>query len=1043
MIFSSGRLDRRLARRASVFRGARLLSAIAVAAVSGCSTGDRLPLDASVSGHRLAGGVMRDISFTTNEGTLLSLDVSPDGRHIVFDLLGDLYILPIEGGTAALLLGGGEWDELPRYSPDGAAIRFVRNRYGSPFGGGETWEVPIDGGEPRRLSSPPPRMMDAARIGGSEGARFFSEYRRQASRNGEYVAYFARDPQRRWVSELRLRHLASGTERPLMSLPRAGDGRIAGLWGQEAYDYAQYAFTPDDRALVVGIGGKIWLVPLEGGPPRQIPFEARVNQRVHAPVPPRRRRFPDGAMRIRGIRAPEITPEGDLTIFTAVGRLWVRGRDARSVERLTSGDEIEDSAAISPDGRWLAYLAFPDRLQGENGVPAPRALLMIADLSEWRSGRRGSERVLVSTPRDYGPPTWFPDNRGILLTCPSVVSGPQPSFQHRAFCRADRLSGEVREIAEGPTRHVRHGRDAVRSRVSSADGRLYFVRESSAVRSRYTSAIVSAAADGTDSHVHLTVNADLEVVALSPSGRQAIAGDRLGRGVYLLNIPDRESATEAIELGSERAPKISDRAISYAFWQSDDIAYFGNGPELDRWRRDGRGAARSSGLDLRLQRHRASGLIAIVGARIITMSGRRGRERVLEDGTIVVRNGRIIALGGRAAIQVPQGATVLEGAGKTVIPGLIDVHFHRFAEPMRRATTDADMILPLAYGVTTIFNPSASTAPTDVELEGHEIIETGAAVSPRYFYSGHTIGFDYPIGSLQDARYIARHFSSAGSVLLKEYTQDDRAATQYLARAASEYRIGVTSEGASLSQVIQLVADGYNSVEHFAFIMPIYSDVVEFLSQSRVNFTPTVNTSRDDYQGSYLWHEEYFRSHPTAADKLSLFAPRPYRESIAPPAAVEARPVELDGIRAAHVARSAAQIINADGNISVGGHTGGGLLTHFEMWAIQRAGVSEMGALRAATLNGALKIGVDQEVGSLEVGKLADFLVLDSNPLQDIRNSIDIRYVVANGAVFDAATMTQLWPVYRRLPCMGWQTDAECAQVEAPPPLSLGRGELR
>src|SRR5688572_15106928 len=62
-------------------------------------------------------GPLRTISFEVNEGTWMSLDVSPDGKTILFDLLGDLYTLPIGGGEATLLLGGRDWDQMPRYSP--------------------------------------------------------------------------------------------------------------------------------------------------------------------------------------------------------------------------------------------------------------------------------------------------------------------------------------------------------------------------------------------------------------------------------------------------------------------------------------------------------------------------------------------------------------------------------------------------------------------------------------------------------------------------------------------------------------------------------------------------------------------------------------------------------------------------------------------------------------------------------------------------------------------------------------------------------------
>src|SRR5688572_19796987 len=91
----------------------------------------------------------RLIDFTTDEGTWMSVDVSPDGRTIAFDLLGQLYTIPITGGSATRLLPDGfQWDECPRYSPDGSKIAFVSDRGGVS----DVWMMTTNGGEPRRVT---------------------------------------------------------------------------------------------------------------------------------------------------------------------------------------------------------------------------------------------------------------------------------------------------------------------------------------------------------------------------------------------------------------------------------------------------------------------------------------------------------------------------------------------------------------------------------------------------------------------------------------------------------------------------------------------------------------------------------------------------------------------------------------------------------------------------------------------------------------------------------------------------------------------------
>jgi adenine deaminase len=96
---------------------------------------------------------------------------------------------------------------------------------------------------------------------------------------------------------------------------------------------------------------------------------------------------------------------------------------------------------------------------------------------------------------------------------------------------------------------------------------------------------------------------------------------------------------------------------------------------------------------------------------------------------------------------------------------------------------------------------------------------------------------------------------------------------------------------------------------------------------------------------------------------------------------------------------------------------------HWELWSLQSGGMSNLDALRAATLFGAEAIGRAQDLGSIEPGKLADLVVLDKDPLQDIRNSTSIHFVMKNGELFDGDTLDEIWPVQKKLPTMYWQQE--------------------
>ena len=118
-------------------------------------------------------------------------------------------------------------------------------------------------------------------------------------------------------------------------------------------------------------------------------------------------------------------------------------------------------------------------------------------------------------------------------------------------------------------------------------------------------------------------------------------------------------------------------------------------------------------------------------------------------------------------------------------------------------------------------------------------------------------------------------------------------------------------------------------------------------------------------------------------------------------------------------------IVEAGGLAGVGSHGQlQGLGYHWELWAMQSGGLSEHDALRVATILGAESIGLGDDLGSIAPGKLADLVVLEGNPLDDIRETSRIRYVMRNGRLYDADTLDERWPRERPLPKPAWVEDA-------------------
>jgi imidazolonepropionase-like amidohydrolase len=423
------------------------------------------------------------------------------------------------------------------------------------------------------------------------------------------------------------------------------------------------------------------------------------------------------------------------------------------------------------------------------------------------------------------------------------------------------------------------------------------------------------------------------------------------------------------------------------------------------------------GLDVGFEARTAapSGMVVISGGRVATMRG----DEVIENGAVVVQDGRIVSVGPLAAVSWPAGTTVIDATGHTVLPGLIDVHWHgakgeEEVVPERNWVDEA----ALAFGVTTIHDPSNDTSEI---FAAAELARAGLIAAPRTFSTGMVLygaagDIKAEIESLEDARAHLRRMKAVGAFSVKSYNQPRRDQRQQVITAARELQMMVVPEGGSLFQHnMTMVLDGHTGIEHAIPVPAVYKDVLTLWGRSGTGYTPTIVVG---YGG--IWGENYWYQHTKVWE-------HPKMKAFVPPFVVEPRarrrPVmaEEDDFNHIAVARTAKVLGDAGVSVQVGAHgQREGLGAHWEMWMLVQGGMSPHQALRAGTLAGARYLGLDRDLGSLEPGKLADLMIVEGDPLRDIRQSDRVRYTMVGGRLYDARTMDELWPERRARPTPFW-----------------------
>jgi Tol biopolymer transport system component len=942
---------------------------------------------------------------------------TPDGQYIVVARApaaigpSKLYMYHKDGGAGIALIKD------PSPMPAGA---FPMTTLGPAFGPDDRyiWYAQRSASWEYNAGMPQYQLMTFDRRTGRRDTRanmLGSAFRPALSPDGKYLVYGSRYEAQ---TGLRIRDLSTSEERWLAyPVQRDEQESVASLDVLPGY-----SFTPDSKAVVVSYGGKIWRVPVDGSGATNIPFSVRTRIDVGPQVSFSYPIADSAEFTVHQIRDAVPSPNERQLAFVAMDKLYVMDYPNGTPRRLSDLDGNEAQPAWSPDGQWIAFVTWT-----REGGHVYKV-------------RASGGRPVQLTPANamYSEPVWSPDGaRVVVLRSPAQAVREQTGFIGAAeLVWVPANGGASTLITPAQGRASPHF-------VATDTGRIYLYNAGEG--------LVSIRWDGTDARTHVKVTGLRTPEAPQPTNAQWMKmdprGDRVlvqvGNELYLVLVP-RVGEAPTINLANPEnaevpARKVTEVAGQFPSWSVDGKrlhwsvghSHFVYDTDSAMAPRDTASKApRYRGVEtkivLREKRDIPQGSVLLRGARLVTM---RGTE-VIERGDVLVRNNRIAALGPSGSVQAPAGAQTIDVTGKTIVPGFVDTHAHPDVQRGEHQQPWS-YLANLAYGVTTMRDPQTGT--TDV-LTYEDAVVAGTAVGPRIYSTGPGLfgptyfpGAGDDIKDLEDARRVMRRYSEYyDTKTLKMYISGNRQQRQWILMAAREQHIMPTTEGAlDFRYDMTMAIDGYPGQEHALPITPLYKDVVSLFAQTGIAYTPTLLVV---YGGP--WAENYWYEHENVYNDAKLQRFTPYEE-LASKARRRVRSPYGGGNSSGwfmddeynfpFVAKAANDILKAGGKIGIGSHGQlNGLGYHWEMWSLARGGMTPHDVLRCATIIGAEAIGLQKDVGSLEPGKMADLVVLDGNPLQNLRNTNTLRYVMMNGRLYDANTLDEVYPRQRKMePVLG------------------------
>jgi len=974
--------------------------------------------------HSLA--ATRTFEFETSEVTQPGLSVAPDGRSIVFNLVGHLFRLPVTGGSATQLTFGPYYDSDPVFSPDGSRIAFVSNRDGSD---GNIFILDIASGRISQVTRDYQAGLQAWSPDGKTLA--YVSFLKREEYPVDRIPGFGASLTMGALSTIS----AQGGMSQRLSMARAFGSLFYLADGSLAWTVAEIGQAPQGGGRLGGgppvTGSLVEKRAADGTVSRVGSVQGVIGRAVIDPKRDgmyymaagnvRHLKFGDSEPKVIGPFAGfgarfDVSGDNQMLYAATDAKLFSFGLTAanrqqmnwtarvkmetaeRAVKKWTppSGNTVEVTAVltprISPDGRTLVFMAAGSLWeQSVAGGQAKKLVDEIAYQLEPAFSPDGKQLAFVSDKQgkrelrvfDFATrqtktvasvggaswilfPSWSSDGKTIVFQRSDLIGAPY------RFMRVDLQGGNPVQLGQSG------GDWTGRPQVSADGAALYYTGRPGLMANAYRLSL----RQGAQPEAVTDLSRHVHDALFSPDGKWL---------AFRRNTEIWIAATKTGVLKDQDFRRFSNEGgRSFSFTADSSAIVYSEGAHV--WRRQIQGG-RTSQINVSVTLPRLVSPPVLI-SRIRVLDLQTGKFSV--ETSMLIEQGRIRWIGSDNGRSLPANVVRIDGAGRYAIPGIVDSHTHT-AWSNQQITEDS----LIAYGVT-------SVRDTGSRLDLINALRNRADATnlpiPRYFASGDIYEGLMPlwgdafleITDKEEAREYVRYWKDMGASFIKVYASLPWFVKSEVAAEANRLGMPIVGHGLSLEEVVRSVNFGITSLEHGP---PLSEDVVKLLAASGTRLDPTLTVFG---QGT----PTKMADAATLDTKFRTFIPE---DAIA--AARPGRPVS-DAQRSAWITSISTYkklhdtgVKLLDGTDALMTSVFFGPSVHWELQFFGWAGLAPIDVLRMATIQAAESVGASADLGSLEAGKLGDLLLLDADPLADIGNTMKIWRVIKDGHVFDPATM--------------------------------------